>query len=206
MSEIKCTYCGIKIVPVELDFKIKEKWPYVPGNQWFHVEREGSGELAPRWDAAVDADWVNLKPSSGEGETLIIVSVKSVGKPAGVYEAHVVFTSQEATNTPVYATIKLTVTPEPVPLKITTTALPDGKVGEAYECQIEAEGGVLPYTWSGRFTIWTHIDSGTGHDNWNPNIQWDFYPIRVSVQDSEIAGSGDTADYAINIPNSLPHL
>ncbi len=34
------------------------------------------------------------------------------------------------------------------PLKITTTELPDGRVGFAYEYKVEAEGGLTPYSWS----------------------------------------------------------
>jgi hypothetical protein len=188
MENIKCAYCGIKVIPAELDFKVDEGWPYVPAKQTMRVEREGSGELFPSWNAIVDTDWVGLNPSHSDKEATIVVSVHSIGKPAGDYEAKVTFTSQEATNTPVYATIKLTVTPKPVPtppLKIITISLPDGEMGKAYECQLEAEGGMPPYIWT-----CTGIPDGlvfyvmpTPQISGTPTFSGDF-PITIAVNDS----------------------
>lgn len=36
----------------------------------------------------------------------------------------------------------------PAPLEIVTSSLPDGKVTESYEIQLEASGGVPPYSWA----------------------------------------------------------
>lgn len=187
MPDIKCAYSGIKIVPAELDFEVEENWPYVPGNQFMQVKREGSGELSPLWYAAVNADWVELDPTVGRVPQGIIVHCNSVGKPAGVYEANITFSSQEATNTPVNAKIKLMVKPKPTPvkpLKITTTSLPDGEVGKAYECQIEAEGGVPPYIWT-----CTGLPDGlefyimpTPQIGGTPTVSGDF-PTTISVRD-----------------------
>lgn len=186
MENIKCAYCGIKIVPTELDFKVDEGWPYVPGNQTMRVEREGSGELFPRWSATVDADWVELRPSHSDKEETVIVSVQSVGKPAGDYEAKVTSSSAEANNTPVFAAIKLTITPKPVPpkpLKIITASLPDGELNKLYACQVEAEGGVEPYHWS-----WLGLPEGLFFNNQAkiygvPTVSGTF-PVTISIQDS----------------------
>ena len=200
MSNIECTFCGIKIVPTELDFEVEENWPYVPAKQWFKVEREGSGELTPLWDAVVDADWVDLSPTAGRVPKQVLVSVKSIGKPAGIYEAHVTFTSQEALNTPQYATIKLTVKakPEPPkPLKIITTALPDGKVNETYGCKAEAEGGVMPYIWT-----CTGLPSGLVFDSQTAWIMGSptsggVFPVSINVRDGN--NNYCIVDYSLNI-------
>ena len=41
-----------------------------------------------------------------------------------------------------------TLTVQPVPVKITTTSLPNGVVGTAYSATLAASGGTSPYTWS----------------------------------------------------------
>lgn len=200
MPDIKCAYCGIKIVPAELDFEVQDDWPNSPGIQWFHVKRQDPGEVFPRWNATVDADWVKLNPSHSDKEETVIVNVQSVGKPAGVYEAKVTFSSAEANNTPVFAMVKLTVKAKPVPLKIITTSLPDGGVGQAYEFQIVAEGGVPPYIWAcAGLPDGLIIDAQTGQITGTP-ISSGFFPVKARVQDSEIPAVGYTDDYAINIP------
>jgi hypothetical protein len=46
------------------------------------------------------------------------------------------------------ATVNLTLTIAPATLAITTTSLPDGKVGDAYSQTLAATGGTLGYTWT----------------------------------------------------------
>lgn len=197
MPDIKCSYCGIKIVPAELDFEVEENWPYVPNNQVMHVKREGSGELSPIWKATIDADWVELSPNVGDVPKNIVVRVKSIGKPVGNYMAIVTFNSESATNAPQYATVKLTVKPKPKPLKIITPSLPDGETNKAYECQIEAEGGVQPYKWA-----WIGLpdelvfDSQTARITGTPT-SGGVFSINITVQDSNL--NSDTMEYMLNI-------
>lgn len=184
MENIKCAFCGIQIVPAELDFEVQDDWPNQPGVQWFRVKRQDPGEVFPRWNATADAYWVKLNPSHSDKEETVIVTVQSVGKPAGDYESKVTFSSAEANNTPVFATVKLTVKAKPKPLKIITASLPDGEVGKAYECQIESEGGVPPYIWT-----CTGLPDGlafyimpTPQVGGTPTVSGDF-PTTISVRD-----------------------
>jgi hypothetical protein len=70
-----------------------------------------------------------------------------------------------ATNYWVDVVFSPTTTPPPVPITITTTALPDGTVGMAYTTTLAASGGTPPYTWtvaSGGLPPGLALDATTG--------------------------------------------
>jgi hypothetical protein len=194
-----CSFCGLKIEPDVIDFQVEEGWIYVPGKQTMRVKRTGSGELFPRWNTTVDADWVELSPSHSDIEETIVVSIRStaVGKPVGVYLATVTFNSQQATNTPVYATVRLTVKAKPKPLVIITGILPGGMTDIAYECSIEAEGGIPPFEWTCEgLPEGLVFDAQNAKIGGTPMISGDF-PITVKVKDSK--DNLASADYTISI-------
>ena len=70
------------------------------------------------------------------------------GKPtkAGTFTVRATASAATPALSPVSATIPLVVK-SPPPLVVTTTALPSGTSGTAYTADLEASGGVTPYTW-----------------------------------------------------------
>ncbi len=76
----------------------------------------------------------------------------------------------------------------PAPLEIVTSSLPDGKVTEPYEVQLEAAGGVPPYTWAladGAFPAGLELDQA-GLLTGKPEESGDF-AVTVEVTDGEKA-------------------
>ena len=73
-----------------------------------------------------------------------VATVNGAGQVTGVSEGTATL---RATAEGVSGQVAVTVT-DPQPPTITTTALPDGTVGQSYSATLEAEGGETPYTWS----------------------------------------------------------
>jgi len=66
---------------------------------------------------------------------------------AGVWDN--IYVEAKDSGTPVtYARATYSLKVVPLPLAITTTSLPDGNEGATYYAQLQASGGVTPYTWS----------------------------------------------------------
>jgi len=72
----------------------------------------------------------------------------TAGYPAGVYRFEVVVTDAE--NSTATKTVSLPVS-APSGIAVATSELPDGMVEQPYEFDLQASGGVQPYTWS----LWT---------------------------------------------------
>jgi len=83
-------------------------------------------------------------------------------------------------------------------LNITTTSMPDGRVGTAYSQQLQATGGVTPYTWSlssGTLPSGLSLSSG-GLVSGTPTVSGTSYFI-VRVADSQ--GPADTDTQSLSI-------
>jgi len=105
------------------------------------------------------------KDTSGAGVTWVFTPQAGVANP-GTFTANSVTSATynaPTSNVPSKFTVtisatsiafptesnSITLTIEPTsPLTITTTSLPDGTVGVAYSAQLQATGGVPPYTWN----------------------------------------------------------
>lgn len=199
MENIKCAYCGMSVTPTELNFEAVQGSVFIPGYQFFKTRTVGAGCIPGYWDVVVDADWLKIDNYSGEcGEGIRVnVSVASLSKPVGTYTANVTFTSTSIPGGPWHATVTFTVKAKPLPLRITTITLPDGKVGEAYSYQIEAEGGVPPYKWSQ-----TGLPDGLTFDSQTASITGTllaggFFSVNITVQDS--SSSSYTMQYTLDI-------
>lgn len=106
-----------------------------------------SGGVPPR-------QWRISSGALPAGLGLVAASGAITGTP--VAEGVCTFTAEvsDARVPPVTATRELDIAVNPpLPLAITTVSLPDGTVGQAYNRQLGATGGVLPYSWQ--------IDSGS---------------------------------------------
>ncbi len=92
-------------------------------------------------------------------------------------------------------------------LAITTASLKDGQVGSAYNDQVQAQGGIQPYTWSissGSLPVGLNINTSTGQITGSPGGEgtWNF---TVQVIDSDNPQATVTRDYSISI-NPVPPL
>ena len=201
MENQSCPPGAIGLEPAELDFVVEEGWPYVSEPRFIKVVNIGPpGSLTPGWNAKT-VDWIKFSPHSGQTGQSILVRVDLRGRPAGDYEAQMEFDSPTATNTPQYATIKAKVTPKPKPLQIVTASLPNGVVGQPYSAQIEAQGGVLPYTWGS-----SGLPDGLSLDQngWIIGIPVlsDSFSVAIMVQDAD--GNSVTAQYTLDITATPP--
>ena len=73
-------------------------------------------------------------------------------------------------------------------LRITTTSLPDGRVGRPYEVKVGVTGGTAPYSWTisqGKLPDNVRITEGNGFIIGIPVAGGD-YSFTVQVQDSDL--------------------
>ncbi len=89
------------------------------------------------------------------------------------------------------------------PLRFTTTALPDGEVGEAYAERLAAAGGVPPYTFAlvgGELPAGVTL-SPAGDIAGTPTVEGDFAPV-VQVTDATDATAEGTFPFSVFAPAS----
>jgi hypothetical protein len=90
----------------------------------------------------------------------------------------------------------------PLPLKI-TSAMPGGKVNQAYSGGFSASGGIPPFTWSiatGSLPPGVILDPASGALNGTPTATG---PFTFQVQVTDVTKTSATAAGAINIASSL---
>ena len=77
--------------------------------------------------------------------------------------------------------------PDPAPLAISTSSLPDGQVGVAYSTPLVASGGTTPYTWtltSGTLPVNLLLNASTGVISGTPTAAVANTPLTFQVKDS----------------------
>ena len=168
-----------------------------PAAQSIAVSSSGS---ALSYTVSKDAGWLS---AVGGGTTpgSISVSVNPSVLAAGSYSGAVTITSAAAGNSPQTVAVSITVKPQPEPLQIVTTALPDGTVGQQYSYQLQATGGVQPYTWAvtnrrslpNSFTL-----SSAGLLSGKPNAAGT-YTFTVTVRDASSNTAGKSLTLIINV-------
>ncbi len=102
----------------------------------------------------------------------------------------------------------LTLNVLPSPLSITTLSLPAGAPGVAYSAQLQAAGGVTPYSWSvlsGNFPPGLVLDSGTGALSGAPSAAGSF-TFTVQVQDAASTTAARTYTVRFAAPLSITTL
>jgi hypothetical protein len=92
----------------------------------------------------------------------------------------------------------------PGPLKITTTSLPSGQVGDAYESSMVATGGTPPYSWrvaSGALPTGLAINSASGAISGQPTDAGAF-SFAISVQDSSASKASAQSSMSVQIASA----
>jgi hypothetical protein len=98
--------------------------------------------------------------------------------------------------------VNLTLSIAPATLAITTTSLPNGKVGAAYSSTLAATGGTTPFTWtitSGTLPAGLNLNASTGAITGTPTATANGTPLTFQVQDSENPKQTKTANLTITI-------
>jgi hypothetical protein len=193
MSSIEsCKYSNVILSTQELKFIVQEGYS-LPPDQIIGLERAVPTDLSPTWEAFSRARWISYNPKFCHKYDAVPnqIQVNIMEKMAvGKYQDIITLSASngvEILPSPVVS-IVLEVQPKPPPpvepLKIITATLSDGEVGKAYECQIEADGGVPPYIWT-----CTGLPDGlvfyiapTPQIGGTPTASGDF-PITISVRD-----------------------
>jgi len=97
---------------------------------------------------------------------------------------------------------------QPPPLNITTSSLPAGSIGQAYNQTVAATGGTGARTWSisaGTLPLGLNLDETTGVISGTPILPAGTSNFTVRVADT--AGQSDTQDLSITIsPFNVPNI
>jgi hypothetical protein len=97
--------------------------------------------------------------------------------------------------------LSITISPAPAPLTITTTSLPNAKVGNAYNQTLHNSGGVAPFTWSVTPSLPTglNLNASTGQITGTPAAGTaGVYSLTFTVQDSS-APTQQTANKVLSL-------
>jgi hypothetical protein len=87
-------------------------------------------------------------------------------------------------------------------LTISTSSLPNGKVGTAYSQSLGASGGTTPYTWSissGTLPSGLTLTASSGQISGTPTAQVSSTPLTVKVTDSSKAPNSQTISLTLTI-------
>lgn len=111
-------------------------------NKPYSAEVSGSGSLPPYTWSVTPALPANLSFDTTTGAI--------TGTPVTAGATTLTFTLHDSLSPPqtVQKSLTLTIHPPPAALSITTTSLPNGTVGQAYNQPVLATGGTGPLTWS----------------------------------------------------------
>jgi putative flippase GtrA len=96
----------------------------------------------------------------------------------------------------------LTLTIAEAALQITTAALPDGKVGEAYSQTVATTGGKLPFTWAlsaGILPAGLSLNSSTGQISGTPTTPSTSTPFTLRVTDSSTPAQTATRSFTLTV-------
>src|SRR5262249_55334787 len=111
-------------------------------SQLYSASLSGSG-------GAVPYTW-SVSPALPDNLSLDATTGAITGTPTAQATTSHTFTLRDnsAPSQSVQQFLSLTIDPPPAVLTITTTSLPDGTVGQAYNRPVQATGGTAPFTWS----------------------------------------------------------
>ena len=125
------------------------------------------------------------------------------GTPTAVANAApLTFTVTDSGNPAQQQLANLTLTIASAPLTITTTSLPSGQVGTAYNATLTATGGTTPYTWSltsGTLPGGLLLNASTGAISGTPTAAVSATPLTFQVADSGTPEQQQLANLTLTI-------
>jgi hypothetical protein len=136
--------------------------------------------------------WATLNASTG--------IISGTPNAAGTTNFTVQVADSEPTPATATAAVAIVIAPPPA-LTISTTYLPGGTAGVAYSANLQASGGVSPYTWSissGSLPAWASLNSSTGAITGTPNAAG-ATNFTVQVTDSESPTVSVTQPLSISV-------
>lgn len=87
-------------------------------------------------------------------------------------------------------------------LKIATTTIPGGSVGQPYQAIFSAQGGVSPYTWALAGDLPKGLSFANGVLSGKP-LQFGTFPVAVGVQDSQTVPDQASASFDLVVKSTL---
>jgi hypothetical protein len=201
ISVLGLTGCGVGgDDPVALEI-ITSSLPDGTVNQPYSTSVSGSGGLPPYTWSVTPALPANLSFDTTTGAI--------TGTPVTVGTSSHTFTLHDSLSPPqtVQRSLTLTINPTSAVLSITTTSLPDGNVGQAYNQPLHATGGTGALTWSidvGTLPQDLSLNPTTGVISGTPTAAGtSSFTVRVA----DTGGQADTQALSILInPSSPPNI
>jgi Putative Ig domain len=172
-----------------------------------------NGNVGTLYDATLTADggtppysWSLTSGTLPAGLSLNAASGAITGTPtANSFATALTFTVTDTATPPKSVNAALTLTINAVPLLITTTTLPNGKVGDPYSQILAASGGTGARTWTvsaGALPAGLTLNSGTGTLSGIPSVTAAQTPITFSVTDSGSPAQTQSAAYTLTVAAS----
>jgi hypothetical protein len=179
-----------------------------PSNQTLSITNTGGGTLT--WTATSNSPWLTLTPSSGTGAATVTLAVSTSGLTAGTYNGTVTVAATGADNTPMTASVTLTVTPPPritlSPASITFSGTQGGS-NPATQALNVSNGGGGTLAWSASDDAsWLSLSptSGTGAGGITLSVNTSglsagTYNGKITVTASGASNTPQTVDVTLNV-------
>ena len=169
-----------------------------------------NGSVGSPYDATLTAAggtapyaWTLTGGALPAGLALNSASGEITGTPtANVAGEVLTFQVADSNNPPATLSIQLSLTIGPAPLAITTTSLPFGQLGVAYQAQLVATGGTGALGWqvsAGSLPAGLQLGSATGLISGTPTATAVQAPVTVSVTDSGAPAQSASTAYTITV-------
>ncbi len=193
----------------EAEFQIK-----ITGDPLFIVTSElAEGVVGKSYSQPLLADggvqpyfWKIVAGSLPQGLSLNSHSGLIAGIPESETTETIEFEVSDETADCIRSIFSLTINENEEPLTITTEDLPSAKVHRYYEVALEAQGGVLPYTWSlvdSSLPQGLTLDGPAGKISGTCEVTGDF-PLLIQVKDDE--DNKQTKDFTLSIKDIPPSI
>jgi hypothetical protein len=169
-----------------------------------------NGTVGSAYDATLTAaggtppyTWTLIGGTLPAALALNSASGEITGTPASNVAGEVLtFQVADSASQPATLSIQLSLTIGPASLAITTTSLPFGQIGVAYQAQLTATGGSGALNWqvsAGSLPAGLQLGSSTGLISGTPTATAVQAPVTVSVTDSGAPAQTQSAAYTVTV-------
>jgi hypothetical protein len=145
--------------------------------------------------------WLIAEGALPEGLSLDSATGTIAGSPVAVGIAE--FTAEVTDSLGNVASKALSLTSEPAPLVIVTTALPDAEYNKPYEAMLEATGGIAPYTWevvAGTLPEGLELGAATGMISGTPTTEGDYVATMKVTDSTGVTAEGEVSLSVVILP------